>query len=158
MNLVTPQLVKYCESMQTIVICGFTKTGKVLIAKKLAEQLNRPLIISDDYKFEEYEYFRNTVLNLYNKKIPFIAEGVLCFRLLRKGVQENNFYPNLILKTVCNEATIRYFYNKDGEADKIHRVLGFNKSLSTIWNEYINYPNISIPNIIELNTSLPNLR
>ena len=53
-DLVTPQLINYCSPLQTIVVCGYTKTGKITIAKKLAEQLNRVLFISDDYSFEKY--------------------------------------------------------------------------------------------------------
>lgn len=144
--------------MKTIVICGFTKTGKVLIAKKLAESLKRRLILSDDYGFENYTSFYNDVLNLHNQRIPLIVEGVLCFRLLRKGLKEDIFHPDLILKTECDESTIRHFYQKDGEGDKIDRVLSFNKSLNTIWEEYLNefntIPWLRKPAYGELNTSL----
>jgi hypothetical protein len=157
-DLVTPQLINYCIPMNTIVICGFTKTGKVLIAKKLAENLKRRLILSDDYGFENYTSFYDDVINLYNQKIPIIVEGVLCFRLLRKGLKEDTFHPDLILKTECSESTIRYFYQKDGEGDKIDRVLSFNKSLNTIWEEYLNefntIPWLRKPAYGELNTSL----
>ena len=163
--LITPQLIDTCSKNNTIVICGFTKTGKITIAKKLAKELNRKLIISDDYqsiKPEESLYvFMEDILSEYNKGNPIIVEGILCFRLLRKGIQLNNFSPDLILKTKCSENTIRHFYKKDGEESKINRALSFNKGLDKIWNDYLDLlyinPQIKKPGYIELNTSLPNL-
>jgi uridine kinase len=48
-DLVTNHLIEHCKTLNTIVICGYTKTGKVTIAKKLANALNRPLFVSDDF-------------------------------------------------------------------------------------------------------------
>lgn len=163
-DLVTNQLVNYCSSMTTIVVCGFTKTGKVTIAKKLAEKLNRPLFISDDYQNlnpkNSLDIFIEDISKYHFNKIPIIVEGVLCFRLLRRGIKESCFFPDLILKTKCDEATIRHFYYKDGEGHKIERALAFNKGLNTIWTEYqnllISNPWIKKPNYLELNTSLNN--
>jgi hypothetical protein len=143
--------------MNTIVVCGFTKTGKVTIAKKLAEQLKRPLIISDNYRSEKYDEFVDEVLTHDRNKTPFIVEGILCFRLLRKGVRENVFYPDLIIKTNCNEATIKYFYEIEGEKSKIPRALSYNKGLNTIWDEYrklLLESRVKIPKYLELNTSI----
>lgn len=161
-NLVTPSLVEYCSSMKTIVVCGYTKTGKVTIAKKLANKLNRPLFISDDYQSlgheESLNYLIKEVYKHQTLNSPIIVEGILCFRLLRKGIKESLFYPDLIIKTKCDENTIRYFYEKDNEGHKIERALIFNKGLNTIWEEYQNLlasnPWIKRPQFIELNTSL----
>lgn len=157
-ELVTPELVEHCKNFTVIVVCGFTKTGKVAIAKKLSTDLNRHLLISDDYGIDEFELFKDSCIGIYKQKMPVIIEGVLSFRLLRKGVQEGTFLPDLIIKTNCNEATIRYFYEKDGEVSKINRALSFNKGLNTIWDEYRNIlktdPKIKRPSFLELNTSL----
>ena len=164
-DLITPQLIKICHENPTIVVCGYTKTGKITIAKKLASTLNRHILISDDYtsngkdKVEALYTFMDDILYYYNKNIPIIVEGILCFRLLRKSTQLNNFYPDLIIKTKCNDDTIKYFYKKDGELSKIHRALSFNKGLNTIWNEYVDTfhqnPNAKFPKYIELETTLP---
>jgi hypothetical protein len=167
-DLITPQLIKTCHENPTIIVCGYTKTGKITIAKKLALILNRPILISDDYtsngkdKVEALYTFMDDVLYYYNKNIPIIVEGILCFRLLRKGIQLNNFYPDLIIKTKCNDNTIKHFYEKDGESNKISRALSFNKGLNTIWDEYINTlhqsPNVKFPKYTELETTLPQFR
>lgn len=157
LTLITPQLIDRCKPMKIIVVCGFTKTGKAIIARELAKQLKRPLVESDDYGFEAYEYFVKDSLNLV-RQMPVIIEGVLSFRLLRGGIKDNTFVPDLILKTNCNEATIRHFYEKEGEGRKINRVLAFNRSLNTIWEDYLEerslLPWIKFPEYLELNTSL----
>ena len=161
-DLVTPQLINFCKPMTTIVVCGFTKTGKITIAKKIAGELNRKLFISDDFQYIEhekalYEFIKN-ISPYHQKRIPIIVEGILCFRLLRKGIQEKIFFPDLIIKTKCDEKTIRHFYNKDGEGHKIDRALSFNKGLDKIWNDYLNLLSqnswVKTPQFIELNTSL----
>ena len=166
-ELVTPSLLDICRNSKSIVIAGFTKTGKVTIAKKISKELNLPLFISDNYINEKDRTTSlygliDSILPYYNRNIPFIVEGILTFRLLRKGVQLNNFYPDLIIKTNCNDATISHFYKKDGEESKINRALSFNKGLDKIWDEYANLvnknPYIRKPRYIELNTSLHGLR
>lgn len=156
-SLITSKLIEYCRPLKTIVVCGYTKTGKIQIARKLSEELdNRQLIISDDYMFTDHQnalsYFMDDVLSYHRSSVPTIIEGVLSFRLLRKGITEGTFQPDLIIKTKCNEETIRYFYDKEGEKHKLTRALGFNKGLDKIWEEYQSLQ-YNIP-VIELNTSL----
>lgn len=160
-DLVTDSLINACKHKKNIVILGFTKTGKITIAKKIAEHLNIPVLISDYYyelnKDNALEYMINDIKYFKASNIPYIAEGVLCFRLLRKGVQLDDFYPDLIIKTECNNETIQHFYHKDNESHKIKNALSFNKGLDKIWNEYINLSyinNKTIPPIITLNTSI----
>ena len=162
-DLATPELVEYVGSKPTVVILGYTKTGKYPIAKKLAEELNRPLFVSDDYGYQDSTdkglyRFMDAIMPLYNEETPMIIEGVLCFRLLRKGLQLQNFFADLIIKTKCSDDTISYFYKKDGEENKIDRAISFNKGLNTIWEEYLtmmyNNPKFKRPNYIELETSL----
>jgi hypothetical protein len=165
-DLITPQLIKRLEGAKTIVVAGFTKTGKITISNKLSEVLGYPVIKSDDYKFKDYGKkclyeFMGAGLAYYNVRKPVIIEGVKAFRLLRKGLQLRCFYPDVIIRTECNEETIKHFYRKDGEAEKIDRVMSFNKGLNTTWEDYLrllNEPGKIIykrPKIITLTTTLP---
>ncbi len=157
-DLVTPELVNRCSNLGAIIVLGYTKTGKLPIAKKLSQELNYPLIISDDYL--QYEDPLGTLTNImYNNGREVIVEGTLCYRLLRKEFT-NNFIPGVIIKTACNDETIKHFYRQDREEHKIKRALSFNKGLGKIWDEYKdmlrnNIHNISPPRYIELNTTLP---
>lgn len=160
-DLVTPELIQYCSQFNTIVVLGYTKTGKLPIAKKIAQELDRPLFISDEYLElkDPLEAFMGDVTWHQRRGNQIIVEGTLCFRLLRKGLELSNFNANLIIKTNCNEETIKYFYNQDGESHKIKRALSFNQGLNKIWNEYrsmlLNGSRSNIPQYIELTTTLP---
>jgi hypothetical protein len=160
-DLVTPELIQHCSQFNTIVILGYTKTGKLPIAKKISQELNRPLFISDEYlKLKDpLESFMSDVILHQIRENQIVVEGTLCFRLLRKGLELSNFNTDLIIKTSCNEETIKYFYNQDNESHKIKRALSFNQGLNKIWDEYramlLNGPRSNIPQYIELTTTLP---
>jgi hypothetical protein len=163
-DLVTEDLINYCRNFPIIVVCGYTKTGKVTIARELSKQLNRPLLESDDYidyqnRKNSLYLFMNAVIPYTNTNTPVIVEGISCFRLLRKGIQLGNFLPDLIIKTKCNNYTISYFYENGGESHKIEKALSFNNGLNKIWNEYrkllLENPHLKRPRYIELETTLP---
>ena len=159
-DLITPELIQRCSNFNTIVVLGYTKTGKLPIAKKLAQELNRTLFISDDYLElkDPLEALMGDVTYHQRRGNQIVVEGTLCFRLLRKGLELSNFNTDLIIKTNCNEETIKYFYNQDGESHKIKRALSFNQGLNKIWDDYrsmlLNGPRSNIPQHIELITTL----
>ena len=163
-KLITPELIDYCSQFKTITVLGYTKTGKITIAKKLAQKLNYPLFESDYYiniedRKQSLYNLIDDILPYYQSNQPLIIEGILGFRLLRKGLQLNNFFPDLIIKTKCNDETIKHFYRVDNEESKINRALSFNKGLNKIWDEYKemlrNNLHNKIPKFIELETTLP---
>jgi hypothetical protein len=160
-DLVTPELIQYCSQFNTIVVLGYTKTGKLPIAKKIAQELDRPLFISDEYLElkEPLDALMGDVTYHQRSRNQIVIEGTLCFRLLRKGLELSNFNADLIIKTNCNEETIKYFYNQDGESHKIKRALSFNQGLNKIWNNYrdtlLHGPRSLIPQYLELTTTLP---
>lgn len=150
-----PKFIEYCSTKKTIVVLGYTKTGKIGIARELEDKLQRPLFISDNYILKDMnsslDWFYRDIMSLYGR-VPIIIEGVMCFRLLRNNFRE--FTPDLIIKTECNEETIRFCYAKDGEGHKLERALIFNKGLNTVWNEYLNQLSGFSPEIVQINTSL----
>lgn len=162
-SVVTSELVEYCKGLNTIVILGYTKTGKHTIAKRLAEELQCNLYVSDDYldrsnPTDSLYTLIEAFASDYRAGRQFVVEGVLCFRLLRKGLELRNFFPDLLIKTECNVETISHFYHKDGEGHKLQRALNFNKGLEKIWDEYRTTlrttPGLKIPQYLEFNTSL----
>jgi len=162
-DLVDERLLDICRDKQSIVIVGYTKTGKIKIATELSKRLNTPLIISDHHINNNRETALENMMDdvLYYHNDPnksIIVEGVLCFRLLRKGIQLNNFYPDMVIKVECNDETIKHFYRVDGEEHKIKRAMAFNKGLAGIWEEYLDIlsinQSIKRPAFIKVNTSI----
>jgi len=160
-DLVTPELIQHCSQFNTIVVLGYTKTGKLPIARKIAQELDRPLFVSDEYLElkDPLDAFMNDIIWHQRRGNQTIIEGTLCFRLLRKGLELSNFNTDLIIKTKCNDETIKHFYNQDNEFHKIKRALSFNQGLNKIWDEYrnmlLNGPKSLIPQFLELETTLP---
>lgn len=160
-DLVTQKIVDYCKQLQIIFVIGFTKTGKVTIAKELAKQLNYDILIADDF-IENYGHdgaltmFKNEVERKFYNGDRFIVEGVLCFRLLRKLINTSGIIPDLIIKTECDDQTIRYFYEKEEPNKNLSRVFGFNQGLQKIFEEYIDFLYIQNKQVkvLKLNTSI----
>lgn len=161
-ELVTDELIELCKNANYIVIYGHTKSGKSLLTKCISEKLeNRKYIFSDWYKhlgFKQnmYAILRLILNNSNNEKM--IIEGIQMSRLLRKGVQLNNFYPDIVIHIVCNYETIKYAYIKDGERHKLRNnlVLYWNNMIDKIFLDWYNLIKFSDkkPKIIKIDTSI----
>lgn len=161
-SLVTPRIVEYCKPLQLIFITGYTKSGKVTIARELSKQLeNRTLLISDsyieNYGHEEALNFLERDLNEYHySSEPIIIEGILTFRLLRRMARNGYYLPDMVIKTECNEQTITHFYKLEEPYKNLNSVFGFNAGLNKIFQETLNIikqQNKKLP-ILTLNTSI----
>lgn len=157
--LITPELMELCRPAKYIVIYGYTKSGKVKIGTLLAERLRRRLIISDHYKhlgWENNMYHIRSIIESTNE--PLIIEGVQSGRLLRKGVQRNDFFANVVIHLDCNRQSIAHCYVQDGEGEKLKYVHNFNANiLDKIFYEWYDlqkqkHPK-KMPVLINMNTS-----
>jgi hypothetical protein len=160
-NLVNNELINLCKGKKYIVIYGHTKSGKVAIGKLLAEALGVKLIISDDYKHLGWEKNMYHIREIISKTDePLIIEGVQSGRLLRKGVEFNDFFADLVIHLEINKESLSNAYIKDGEGYKLkhNKVFNFNKHvLDNIFFKWYQmqkkiYPN-KMPIIINMNTS-----
>jgi len=160
-NLVTDELIELCKGKKYIVIYGHTKSGKVLFGKLLSEALGVRLIISDDYKYlgwEQNMYHIREIIKSTDE--PLIIEGVQSGRLLRKGVEFNDFFADIVIHLEINKESLSIAYQKDGEGYKLkhNKVFNFNKHiLDNIFFKWYEmqktyYPE-KMPIIINLNTS-----
>ena len=131
-NLVTNELIELCKGKKYIVIYGHTKSGKVLFGKLLSEALGVKLIISDDYKhlgWKQNMYHIREIIKNTNE--PLIIEGVQSGRLLRKGVEFNDFFADVVIHLEINKQSLSIAYQKDGEVYKLrhNKVFNFNKHI-----------------------------
>ena len=131
-NLVTQELIELCKNKKYIVIYGHTKSGKVLFGKLLSEALGVRLIISDDYKYlgwKQNMYHIREIIKSTDE--PLIIEGVQSGRLLRKGVEFNDFFSDIVIHLTINKQSLCIAYQKDGEGYKLrhNKVFNFNKHI-----------------------------
>lgn len=165
-NLITPELIDLCQDAKYIVIYGHTKSGKSLLAKELSRKLNdREYIFSDWFQhlgFKDAMYYILKEIQFNDKQL--IIEGIQMSRLLRKGLQMNNFYPEVVIHIECDYETVKYAYIRDGEKDKLRQdgrfIKHWNGMIDKIFYEwYLNLQYVQIekqPTIIKINTSIFN--
>lgn len=160
-TLITQELINDCLDKHRIIIYGHAKSGKILVARLLAETLKRKLIITDDYMEYGFKQSMYVIKELIEEtKEPLIIEGVQTPRILRKGIEQNDFYCDLIIHLECNKESIEQAYINDNEERKLNKVHSFNQMLDKIFEEWYQLmlehaPN-KMPKIIKLNTSFIN--
>lgn len=124
-----------------IVIIGLTASGKTHLCDELTQTFcqDHTVFHSDDYiehGFEQSLYMMiSDVKNDANPK--HIIEGVQGYRYLRKALQNQDsiLYPDLVIIVECEPELRLQRYNARGEAKKDYS--GFDKTLTKIWNDYI---------------------
>lgn len=160
-HLITDEIIEACKDARLVMVYGFAKSGKVILAKTLQERLKRKLYISDDYipyGYEDALYrMADDVKADILKGQKVIVEGVQTSRLMRLGLQDETFIPQVIIKTVCNWYTIEQCYKDDGEEYKLKHVQTMNSNIEKIYNAFLwdlSMKDVQQPVIFELNTSI----
>jgi deoxyadenosine/deoxycytidine kinase len=135
-----------------VVIVGAPATGKSTLGRALADALGYKLFASDDYMELGFERSMYKLLSdVMSHDGPLVAEGVQCYRMLRKGEQLNNFRPDLIIecKTTLEAAQARY--EMRGDANKWSKYLAMRKQLDTVWEDYLHIRRKVVP-LVEYET------
>lgn len=136
-----------------IVILGYAASGKTTFSEKLAKGYPEHRIFhTDDYIQFGYEpALYKLISDIQNYDGPMIIEGVLAYRLLRKGIQGVSigsvdrfdivqppttwyFHPDLVITCECpTDVRIQRYLKRGGDANKL---LTFDKNLNTVWYDY----------------------
>lgn len=127
-------------SEKIIVVVGFPATGKTFLADNLVKDLSAKVspikyYHTDDYikyGFEESLYVLLKDLQR-DKEAYKIIEGVQGYRLLRKGIELNNFYPSLVI--VCEASSKVRLQRYHARGKKLN--WGFDGVLHKIWLDYL---------------------
>ena len=158
--LVTDELINICKNSKHIIIYGHAKSGKVILGRLISEKIGCDLIVSDNYMYlgwSDNMYYIKELLQTKYKDEQVIFEGVQTCRLLRKGVQLNDYYPELVIHVTCNYRSIEQCYCNDNEQYKLKggKVKRFNeKILDKIFHEWWDIlPKEKRPKIINIDTS-----
>jgi len=120
---------------KNILVIGCPGSGKTTIAKTL-NAYNHEVIHTDDYIKYGYENALYKLLaDVTSKTKNTIIEGVLGYRLLRKGVELNSYYPDVVLEIETTEAQFNKVYEVRG-VEKIKGVKTMIKSNESVLNDY----------------------
>lgn len=135
---------KMISTRESVVILGAPESGKTWLSEQLADQFDF-IVHTDDYikyGFEQsmYRVLDDVVLaQKLGKRV--LVEGVQCYRLLRKGVQLNSFYPQLVIELKVSELYIQAQYQTRGEFGKWRSVKQMMWNNQKVLGDYISMPN-----------------
>ncbi len=159
---INSQMIDLCQTARSIIIIGGSCSGKSSIAEYISSQISHPYVSTDHYlqsnDNDQEKAINRLIVDINNYNKPLIIEGTLGYLLLRKGLQNNSFNPDLIIKLKCNDKTTEYLYEKYRDPSKINYAKGMAKGLEKIWENYKTLlkqnPFIKIPKYIEVETTL----
>lgn len=118
-----------------VVIIGYAATGKTTFSNAL--KFDGSLYHTDDYlKYGSVESLYVLMEDLKKDSNPLkVIEGIGGYRLLRKGVELNNFSADLIINCVASKE-VRYDRIKVRGKD-IQATFNMDKACEKIWNDYL---------------------
>lgn len=122
---------------KSILIIGSPASGKTFLSDKM-ESMGFKVIHTDDYI--QYGYV-NSLYNLL-KDIDeadlknTVIEGVLGYRLLRKGTDLGTYRPDFVIELKPPIDVILSRYKTERDASKIKSVMSMIKANETVLNQY----------------------
>jgi len=120
---------------KNILIIGCPASGKTYLANKFNTQ--NKIIHTDDYmKYGYKESMYKILEHLKETQEKTIVEGIQGYRLLRKGVQLDCYYPDIVIQLVITEQQMMRTYIRERNEKKIKYLKGFNKMHDKIIKDY----------------------
>lgn len=140
---------------KNILIIGYPASGKSHVCNKLADKCpTHKIIHTDDYMQHGFEQSLYVLLNDVKEDPlsrssasfrPTLIEGILGYRLLRKGVEQDNYYPDIVIELNVTNDQITEVYQKERNADKLKSVMSSCKACQTILIKYLAMDNARKP-------------
>ena len=132
-------------SRKNIVIVGCPASGKTTLAKELAKRTGQKVFHTDDYMQHGYKQSLYVLIaDLMEQGRAVIVEGVQGYRLLRKGVETQSIYPDIVIELKVSPEQVERVYRTERVWDKrrsVDKVLknleAFNKMHETILADYM---------------------
>lgn len=137
---------------KNVLIIGKPAAGKTFLSELLHKDNPGHTVIHTDYyiKHGYVESLYKLMADMRLIKAPTIIEGVLGYRLLRKGVQTGAYYPDMVIHVNVPDSTMLRTYRTERKGKDINALRGFIRSHTTILNEYFAIKNPHPPQWIEL--------
>ncbi len=124
-------------SRKNIVIIGCPASGKTTLAKELAKRTGQKVVHTDDYMQHGYKQSLYVLMaDLMEQDSTVIVEGVQGYRLLRKGVELDCIYPDIVIELKVSPEQVERVYRTERKAEKLPKLAAFNKMHETILADY----------------------
>ena len=137
---------------KNVLIIGCPASGKTHLSNALKTYDTHKVIHTDDYMCYGYKESLYVLLRaLPSVKSNTIIEGIQGYRLLRKGVELNSYYPDIVIELFISEARMIKTYREQRQMKKIESLFAFNNMHNKILNDYFRMPNRRKPEWIKIN-------
>jgi len=134
---------------KNVLIIGCPASGKTYLLNQF--KTTHKKFPTDDYMRFGYEQSMYQVLEDIKKSTEkTLVEGIQGYRLLRKGVQLDCYYPDIVIQLIISEQQMLNTYRNERDEKKIKYLKGFNKMHDKIINDYFMLENKSKPEWIKV--------
>ena len=136
-----------------IAIAGPPKSAKSTIGDRFAQSYDLDHIKTDYFKAWGYELSKDKIIDYldnYQDK-GFVISGMQVPRVLRQLAKDDKSHVDILIRVNCNKETIKYFYEQDGEGEKVKSIESQIKSVDTVIEEYLK---LASPEVINVDTSI----
>lgn len=137
---------------KNILIIGCPGSGKTYLSDQF--KTNHRIIHTDDYIKYGYEQSLYKIIEDINSiDCNTIIEGIQGYRLLRKGVELNCYYPDIVIRLIITEDEMIKTYYKERNNKNIEYVFRMCKANNKILEDYFTYSNNKKPIWIDINNN-----
>lgn len=139
---------------KNIVVIGWPTSGKTFFTNFLASSAIEHVIIHTDDYYDRIKDFKQELYVLLDdlKKIdhPVIVEGILGYRLLRKGVEWNCFYPHIVVEFTTTLEEMEKIYLRERKPHNYPKAKGLARACEYVLQDYKEMANSSPPVWIQI--------
>ena len=146
------QVLQMDIEQKNVLIIGCPESGKTYLLNQF--KTTHKKFHTDDYMRFGYEQSMYQVLEDIKKSTEkTLVEGIQGYRLLRKGVQLDCYYPDIVIQLIISEQQMFNTYRNERDEKKIKYLKGFNKMHDKIINDYFMLENKSKPEWIKVSNN-----
>lgn len=130
---------------KNVLIIGPPASGKTYLSG-IFSHAGHDVIHTDDYmEFSFQEAMYRCMDDICDATQPTLVEGVQGPRLLRKGVEMDCYYPDIVFEMVTSQERIEKTYREQRDPAKLKGQKGFQRMNETILSDYFSMHNPKPP-------------